>query len=312
MRCWRLKNWNRLLTGMLYNQSSPKGTIESVCESLIKILREQPGYLPVTLHASDGDQLVVVVDSSEAGGVFTVGTFITLLSEAVRWYRCDFKPWDSQRTLKGQRLSYKDVRSKESHGELFRIMSQCSGHLFAVSSPSLSKLILSQRHDITNSQSLGEFREWSPKLFEKLLRTGSAVAVATSQFINHPTRWTLLHDNDDLVEPGKREATEIWISSITSAIRRDLTPLKLITKDEIMDTGVKKALLAIPDIAAGGVGSLISASKGTKTVSLRLDSTSGPKIKDQKIGDWMFDRSGSLRKLILTFDESCNGGLVSR
>ncbi len=261
--------------------------------------------------ATQGDHMLIVVDSSGAGDRFTVGVFVTTLSAALSWRRTVLLPRTTDRHF-GQRMSYKDIRhNNEAHileSHQFMLMAdKCPGLLISVSSPSLATLCVSSKGDISVYEGSLSASDWTPILYERLVRTGIAITVAIQMFYSHPHRWLLLHDTDELFTESRRREASTWISNLATCHRDDEhTPIGLAMKEELTDQLFAKALLGIADLAAGALGSGLSAweAKYGRHLGWADAEQEDLKKKDAEVSTWMAIQPGDLKKFALSYDET--------
>ncbi len=269
------------------------------------------------LTAGSDDRMIVVSDISEAASQFTVGVFVTTMLLARRWFEREFKPWNDRRPFPNEGLSYKDYSSTgpdlDGLRALMAIANRCPGLLLSVVSPKGSQRVASAKGDVKTHPELSDFRNWSDPLFERLMRSSCAISIAMDQFYCHPERWNLLHDTDQLFEPPRRETAMLWLNSFVCVVREgEITPMLLSTKEEVADSLFAKALLGLPDVAAGGTGSGLNA-WNTK-YGLKMEQSVGAdgdlKEKDETIVLWFADGSRSLVKLIVSYGDEPDSGCV--
>ena len=189
----------------------PENAIQ-VAHGLIQAIR--PSLLGLTLPqvVDENDRMIFIMDSSEVASRFTIGCFITTIRAGSRWYHGHFCPWNQARIRQGENLSYKRVGDKaqdlKSLAEYLTVADQCLGVLLSISTPKRSQPVHSspRRHEV--APDLEEFRSWSNKDFERLLRTGVAVSVAASISGCDPDDMAVVHDTDQLFDQTRFDASQ--------------------------------------------------------------------------------------------------------
>jgi len=295
----------------------PRVSTLDIARSLALAVSQEIGGTRMSLRAGYGDQMLVISDISEAASQFTVGVFITTASQARRWYECAFKPWNAHRPHPNERLSYKKYSASKDELDDLRsytvVANQCPGLLLSVVSPNQSQRVVTDARDVKLHADLTDFRTWSDPIFERLMRSSCAISIGMQQFFCHPDRWSLLHDTDELYEPIRRETSILWLNGFISAVRDgEVTPMLLTTKEEVADPLFARALLGIPDVAAGGTGSGIHS--WNDKYGLAKDQFVGEegdvKEKDEVILNWFGANSGNLVKRIVSYGDEPDSGCI--
>lgn len=288
-----------------------------IARSLGRAVRAEIGGNRMPLRADLGDQMLVISDISEAASQFTVGVFITTMSLARQWYEVAFKPWNATRLYPGERLSYKNYSASPRDLADLRgytlVADQCPGLLLSVVSPNQSQRIVTDVGDVKEQPDLADFRNWSDPIFERLMRSSCAISIAMEQFFCHPERWNLLHDTDQLFEPLRRDTAMLWLNSFVCVVRdSEITPMLLTTKEEVSDPLFAKALLGVPDLAAGGTGSGIHSwnEKYGLAKNQFVGEDGDVKQKDEVILNWFGNGARKLVKYIVSYGDEPDSGCI--
>lgn len=245
-----------------------------------------------------------MIDISDKNDRLTVGCFVVNLSDWRLWIKERFLKWNCNRRYPDQAIGYKKVKEDKLQmqelKEFLDLLNLCNGLVLSVTFPKSDDLILTHREDVSVDENLEEFRHWKPSRFERLMRVSYAVSLATETVTSHPERWLILHDRDEILEEPTRLDASKFISSFISCTQgEDFAYKPLTTKSDIQISSSSKALLAIPDLMAGGMSSILSQppppidESGTYT-SLRMRS------KDRLIADWASIDTAPLRKVALS------------
>ncbi len=186
-----------------------------------------------------------------------------------------------------------------------------SGHVVAVAVSKELKQLSTQRSAMGIWKRLhGVHAGWDAKAFEEMARVAHFFSLFLSVWSSPGMNISWMTDEDDIVaNAGRLEDAHQFAARLSGIyVPHSLGEFMMNTPAVIADESAFEDFLAIPDLAAGMLGEVLSINSSDEAI--RRPGMHGQKPLTQKsdtIADWFWHSTGTLKKTCILIDRATEG-----
>jgi hypothetical protein len=260
---------------------------------------------------------------SSSGGTTTVGILIVDLKDLHTWQTLERGRWRQSLRYPEQTVSYKKFRRSENDlRELNRFLSatlSLPGFLVTGTVPTNPCYIFTEKDACHEHPDLVKFRGWKSPTFESLRRLAVFLAPALRPFARPGQNLHWLCDHDDILATDEhRKLSPTFLAGYLSALVGTDRSVALYEPDIAKSRDSRLAVedvLAIPDVAAGGIGDYLDlnlqfyGSEGIDDPDGQPEPP-GMKPKASQVFSWFGHSPGNLRRVALKIDPATSQAIL--
>jgi hypothetical protein len=251
---------------------------------------------------------------SHAGSQFRVYGFVIADADASpEWPKRCQSARDTFLT-DGRRMSFKnlnDVYRRHALIPFLEAAESLEGHVVAVAVSKELKQLSTQRSAMGIWERLHSVQAgWDAKAFEEMARVAHLFSLFLSVWSSPGMNISWMTDEDDIVaNVGRLEAAHQLAAHLSSIyVPHRLGEFMMNTPAVMADEPAFEDFLAIPDLAAGMLGEVLSVNPLSEAI--RRPGLHGQKPLTQKsdtIADWFWHSTGTLKKTCILIDRATEG-----
>ena len=296
---------------------------EALIECLAGALVER---FPIVNRLRCSPRLEICTDFSlsESRKFVTVGILVTDFDDLMSWNQNDLVPWRSGDRRSGDSIGYKkitdgDIRDLVRMNGFLRCADRLPGLLVTLTLPTAEKYVFTRKGDCQSDELKSLRGRLKDAQFESLRRFATALAVVLKP-VHHPHQELLwLCDHDEIIANDEiAMTTQRYLAGHIGATT-GFNTLPLLVKPSDLDLGLARTagedVLAVPDLAAGGIGEYLEACRrhfGRNGIDEELGVPPGAKAKATEMAVWFGFRNKQLAKVALSVDPATNQAMVHR
>lgn len=261
---------------------------------------------------------------SESKQFVTAGILVSDFDDLMAWNRSDLASWRSGDARTSDSIGYKkitdgDIRDLVRMNSFLRCADRLPGLLVTFTVPTGEKYVFTRKGDCESDELRTLRGRLKDSPFESLRRFATALSVVLKP-IHHPDQDLIwLCDHDDIIANDEIALTTQRYLAGHIGATTGFNTLPALVKPSGLNPGIARAagedVLAISDLAAGGIGEYLGASRrhfGRSGIDEALGVPPGVKLKATEITVWFGVLDSPLSKVALSVDPQTNQAIVHR